>query len=260
MKDSDGTIHIRARVETSWFSANFSLAFRADQPRSPVLRRPSKADGFTNILSPSRRAGFGGTPDDAVAAYETLGGKIAVVKAQIHAGRPRQRAASSTTRRKRRRVGNRLTKFAQAAEGLLGKTLVTIQTGPEGKRSTKSSSKRAATSLANCTWASCSTARMMPVLMVSTEGGVEIEKVAEETPELIHKEHFDPAVGLEAFQVRKLCKKLGIEGAAAKAATSFMNRDVPLLRRLRLLAGRDQSAGDHRRRRNDRAGRQDHLR
>ena len=54
-----------------------------------------------------------------------------------------------------------------------------------------------------------------PVLMVSTEGGMEIEEVAEKTPELIHKEHFDPAVGLEAFQVRKLCKKLGISGAAA---------------------------------------------
>ena len=46
--------------------------------------------------------------------------------------------------------------------------------------------------------------------------GVEIEAVAEETPELIFKEHFDPAVGLEAYQVRKLCKKLGITGSAAK--------------------------------------------
>jgi succinyl-CoA synthetase beta subunit len=46
--------------------------------------------------------------------------------------------------------------------------------------------------------------------------------VAEETPELIFKEHFDPAIGLEGFQVRKLCKKLGISGAAAKAASRFM--------------------------------------
>ena len=58
--------------------------------------------------------------------------------------------------------------------------------------------------------------------MVSTEGGVEIETVAEETPELIFKEHFDPAVGLEGYQVRKLCKKLGITGSAAKAAFKFM--------------------------------------
>jgi len=59
-------------------------------------------------------------------------------------------------------------------------------------------------------------------LMVSTEGGVEIEKVAEETPELIHKEHFDPAIGLESFQVRKLCWKLGLEGQTVRSADKFM--------------------------------------
>ena len=110
-----------------------------------------------------------------------------------------------------------------AAEGLLGKTLVTIQTGEEGKTVNKVFVE-----------AGCDIARELylgivldraaskPVLMLSTEGGVEIEKVAEETPELIFKEHFDPAVGLEGFQVRKLCKKLGIKGAAAKAAFKFM--------------------------------------
>src|SRR5690606_37851517 len=61
-----------------------------------------------------------------------------------------------------------------------------------------------------------------PVLMVSTEGGVEIEKVAEETPELIHKEHFDPHVGLHSYQVRKLAKKLGLEGASVRSADKFM--------------------------------------
>ena len=48
--------------------------------------------------------------------------------------------------------------------------------------------------------------------MVSTEGGVEIEKVAEETPEMIFKEHFDPTIGLKPYQVRKLCDKLGLKG------------------------------------------------
>jgi succinyl-CoA synthetase beta subunit len=61
-----------------------------------------------------------------------------------------------------------------------------------------------------------------PVLMVSSEGGVEIEKVAAETPEKIFKEHFDPHVGLQPFQVRKLCQKLGISGPAVRSAARFM--------------------------------------
>ena len=163
------------------------------------------------------------TPEDAVAAYEKLGGKIAVVKAQIHAG---GRGKGSTKEDPDQRgviVCQNVEDVRKAAQGLLGKTLVTIQTGDEGK-------------VVNQIFveAGCDIARelylgividraaMKPVLMASTEGGVEIEKVAEETPELIFKEHFDPAVGLESFQVRKLCKKLGITGAAAKAASKFM--------------------------------------
>src|SRR5690606_23033012 len=61
-----------------------------------------------------------------------------------------------------------------------------------------------------------------PVLMVSAEGGVEIEEVAAHSPEKILKEHFDPAAGLDSFQVRKLCKKLGIEGKALRGADAFM--------------------------------------
>ena len=62
----------------------------------------------------------------------------------------------------------------------------------------------------------------MPVLMCSQEGGVEIEKVAHETPEKIFKEHFDPAVGIESYQVRKLCKQLGITGKSVRVADKFM--------------------------------------
>ena len=60
--------------------------------------------------------------------------------------------------------------------------------------------------------------------MLSSEGGVEIEKVAEETPELIHKEHFDPHAGLQGYQVRKLCKKVGIEGTTVRSADRFMKQ------------------------------------
>ena len=62
----------------------------------------------------------------------------------------------------------------------------------------------------------------MPVLMCSQEGGVEIEKVAHETPEKIFKEHFDPAVGIESYQVRKLCQQLGITGKSVRVADKFM--------------------------------------
>ncbi|TWT52790.1 Succinyl-CoA ligase [ADP-forming] subunit beta [Rubripirellula amarantea] len=163
------------------------------------------------------------TPDDAVAAYEKLGGKIAVVKAQIHAGGRGKGTIKDNADQRGVVVCKSADEVRAAAAALIGKTLVTIQTGEEGK-------------VVNQIFveAGCDIARelylgivvdraaMKPVLMVSTEGGVEIETVAEETPELIFKEHFDPAVGLEAFQVRKLCKKLGITGAAAKAASKFM--------------------------------------
>ncbi|MFG0266666.1 MAG: ADP-forming succinate--CoA ligase subunit beta [Rhodopirellula sp. JB055] len=163
------------------------------------------------------------TPDEAAAAYDKLGGKIAVVKAQIHAGGRGKGNVIDNPDQK----GVVLVKSAEeakaAAEGLLGKKLVTIQTGAEGQTVSKVFVE-----------AGCDIARELylgivvdrgsskPVLMVSTEGGVEIETVAEETPELIFKEHFDPAVGLDGYQVRKLCKKLGIEGAAAKSAYKFM--------------------------------------
>ncbi|QEF97337.1 Succinyl-CoA ligase [ADP-forming] subunit beta [Stieleria maiorica] len=163
------------------------------------------------------------TPDEAAAAYEKLGGKIAVVKAQIHAGGRGKGTIIDNPEQHGVVLAKSADEARAAAAGLLGKKLVTIQTGPAGQTVGKVFVE-----------AGCDIARELylgivldraaakPVLMVSTEGGMEIETVAEKTPELIHKEHFDPAVGLEAFQVRKLCKKLGISGAAAKAAAKFM--------------------------------------
>jgi succinyl-CoA synthetase beta subunit len=162
-------------------------------------------------------------PDEATAAYDKLGGKIAVVKAQIHAGGRGKGKIKDNPSQRGVVVCKSADEVRAAAEGLLGKTLVTIQTGPDGKTVNKVFVE-----------AGCDIARELylgivldrasakPVLMASTEGGVEIEKVAEETPEKIFKEHFDPAIGLEAYQVRQLCKKLGITGAAAKAASKFM--------------------------------------
>ena len=163
------------------------------------------------------------SPEEAVAAFEKLGGGLAVIKAQIHAGGRGKGSIIDNPSQKGVVLVRSADDARKAAEGLLGKTLVTIQTGPEGQKVNQIFVEQG-----------CSIARelylgivldratSMPVLMASTEGGVEIEKVAEETPDLILKEHFDPAIGLESFQVRKLCKKLGIEGPAARAADKFM--------------------------------------
>jgi succinyl-CoA synthetase beta subunit len=161
--------------------------------------------------------------DEAAAAYQELGGELAVVKSQIHAGG----RGKGTTKENPQQRGVQLVRSADEAKkvagNLLGKTLVTIQTGPEGKTVNRVFVEEG-----------CKIARELylgivldraaarPVLMVSSEGGVEIEKVAAETPHLIHKEHFDPHAGLAGYQVRKLCYRLGITGASVASAEKFM--------------------------------------
>lgn len=161
--------------------------------------------------------------DVAATAFKELGGPVAVVKAQIHAGG----RGKGTFIENPEQHGVQLVKSAeeaqQVAQNMLGNRLVTIQTGPEGKTVNQVIVE-----------AGCDIARelylgivldrecKLPVLMCSQEGGVEIEKVAHETPEKIFKEHFDPAQGLESYQVRKLCKKLGIEGKSVRSADKFM--------------------------------------
>ncbi|MEX1040944.1 MAG: ADP-forming succinate--CoA ligase subunit beta [Pirellulaceae bacterium] len=163
------------------------------------------------------------TPEEAAAAFKELGGSLAVVKAQIHAGG----RGKGTVKDNPKQHGVELVKSAEAAakvaEALVGKELVTIQTGPEGKVVHQVLVEEG-----------CDIARELylgivldraaskPVLMMSSEGGTEIEEVAAHTPEKIFKEHFDPALGPQSFQVRKLCKKLGIEGATVRSADQFI--------------------------------------
>ncbi len=163
------------------------------------------------------------TADEAAAAFKELGGPLAVVKSQIHAGG----RGKGTTKENPQQRGVQLVRSADEAKtvasNLLGKTLVTIQTGPEGKTVNRVFVEEG-----------CKIARELylgivldraaakPVLMVSSEGGVEIEKVAAETPHLIFKEHFDPHAGLYPYQVRKLCFRLGIKGPSVASAEKFM--------------------------------------
>ena len=111
----------------------------------------------------------------------------------------------------------------RVATRLLGKKLVTIQTGPAGQTVRQVLIEEG-----------CDIARELyvgivldrsaarPVLMVSSEGGVEIEKVAAETPDRIFKEHFDPLVGLHSYQVRKLAARLALPAASLRSAESFL--------------------------------------
>ena len=118
------------------------------------------------------------------------------------------------------------------AAAILGGTLVTHQTGPEGKKVNKvlvaqdvyypgaSEPKEYYLSILLDRAKGCN------VIMASTEGGMDIETVAEETPEKIIKEWIDPAIGLQGFQARKVAFALGLEGEAFKGMVKFIFSSV----------------------------------
>jgi len=151
---------------------------------------------------------------DAARIAKGLGGKV-VVKAQIHAG---GRGKGGGVK-----VVDGAREAEAAAAGMLGKPLVTYQTGPEGQIVSKVLVEGAvgiASELYLGMVMDRATERV--AFMASTEGGVEIEKVAAETPEKILKEFVDPGMGLMPYQARKLAYGLGLEGKTASAATSFI--------------------------------------
>jgi len=152
---------------------------------------------------------------DARAAAEELGGGIVVVKAQIHAGG------------RGKGGGVKLAKNPDEAQKyagqILGMTLVTHQTGPEGKVVQRVLIEEGA-DIAKEYYLGIVVDRATerPVIMASTEGGVEIEKVAAETPEKILKAFIDPIVGLKPFQARALAFGLGMEGDSFKKTVKFI--------------------------------------
>jgi succinyl-CoA synthetase beta subunit len=165
------------------------------------------------------------TPDEAAEIFQQLGGALAVVKAQIHAGGRGKGTVLDNAGQRGVQLVRSAAEAKSVATNLLGKKLVTIQTGPAGQ-TVGQVFVEAGCQIARELYLAVvlDRAKAKPVLMLSSEGGVDIEKVAEETPEKILKEHFDPATGLESFQVRKLCKQLGIAGPAAKAADGFFKK------------------------------------
>ncbi len=134
---------------------------------------------------------------------EELGGDLWVVKAQIHAG-GRGKAGGV-------KLAKTLDEVEKYAEDMIGMTLVTHQTGPEGKVVKKVYIEEGADIKAEYYLGMVlDRALEMPVMMASTEGGMEIEEVAEKTPEKIVKVAIDPTVGFQGFHARKLAFGLGL--------------------------------------------------
>jgi len=120
--------------------------------------------------------------------------------------------------------GNLADAAYQIAEGMLGNKLVTIQTGPAGKIVNRVLIEEGC-KIGHEYYCSILMDRTVGknLIMVSTEGGVEIEKVAEETPEKILKEHVDPLVGLQGFQARRLAFGLGLKDKPFKSFVKFID-------------------------------------
>jgi succinyl-CoA synthetase beta subunit len=153
------------------------------------------------------------TPEEARATAAEFGGKV-VIKSQIHAG---GRGKGGGVK-----PASGPDEAEAVARKILGMTLVTHQTGPEGRLVRRVLVEEAlpiARELYLGLVVDRATGR--PVFMASTEGGMEIEEVAAEHPEKILKESVDPAVGFQAFQARKLAFGLGLEGGAVNEAIKF---------------------------------------
>ena len=164
-----------------------------------------------NVAVPEGQVAF--SSEEARVIAEDLGGTV-VVKAQIHAG---GRGKGGGVK-----VVNNSKEADEVAGRMLGMNLVTHQTGPEGKVVKKVLVEQGL-DIERELYVGIVLDRAVSrlVMMASTEGGVEIEKVAAETPEKILKEWIDPATGLQAFQARKLAFGLGLKGDQLKNAIKF---------------------------------------
>ena len=166
-----------------------------------------------NVAIPKGKVAF--SVEEAVQAAQEIGGNVWVVKAQIHAG---GRGKGGGVK-----VARSLDEVRQLASQILGMTLVTHQTGAEGKL-VKRLLIEQGINIAKELYAGIVLDRSTSknVFMVSTEGGVEIEKVAAESPEKILKETVDPGLGLMPFQAKKLAFGLGLQGDAYKNGVRFL--------------------------------------
>jgi succinyl-CoA synthetase beta subunit len=186
---------------------------------------------FAKYGVPAPKGIVANTPDQAAKNASELGGDIWVVKAQIHAG---GRGLGGGVK-----LAKSIDEVRELASQILGMTLVTHQTGPEGKLVQKVYIEEGADIKDELyLGVVLDRAKEMPVIMASTEGGMEIEKVAEETPEKIIKVAVDPAIGFQGFHGRELVFGLGITDKneqkkfidfASKLYRVYMENDAELI-------------------------------
>ncbi len=177
---------------------------------------------FDRFGVPSPKGAAASSAKEAGEAAAALGVKNLVVKAQVHAG-----GRGKGVFKNGFKGGVHLVDSAQKAEEIagkmLGEVLVTKQTGDEGRLVRKvmvAESVEISRELYLAILVDRQTSK--PVIIVSTEGGMDIEEVAERTPEKILREYVNPLGGLQAYQVRKMCKKLDLQ-AHAKQFSQLIN-------------------------------------
>ena len=152
---------------------------------------------------------------EAVKVASDIGGEKWVVKAQIHAG-GRGKAGGV-------KIADSLEEVEKISNSLLGMQLITHQTGPEGKKVNKIFVEEGINIVSELyLGVVLDRSSEKYVMMASTEGGTEIEIVAEKTPEKIFKVQIDPLIGMQAYQARQLVFKLGLEKAVSNKAVVFI--------------------------------------
>ena len=186
---------------------------------------------FAKYGVPTPRGIVANSVEEAVENAKKLGGNIWVVKAQIHAG---GRGLGGGVK-----LAKSLEEVEKYADEILGMTLVTHQTGPEGKLVQKIYIEEGADIQSEFYLSVVlDRANEMPVIVASTEGGMEIEKVAEESPEKIVKVLVDPTIGFQGFHGRKLVFGLGITDKneqknlinfASKLYKVYMDNDAEMI-------------------------------
>ncbi len=169
---------------------------------------------FRKYGVPTPRGGVAFTGPEAKQVAKELGGDLWVVKAQIHAG-GRGKAGGV-------KLARSLDEVEKLAEEMIGMTLITHQTGPEGKRVEKVYIEEGADIQKEYYLGMVlDRATEMPVMMASTEGGMEIEEVAAKSPEKIIKVAIDPTIGFQGFHGRKLAFGLGLSKEEMKPFMKF---------------------------------------
>jgi len=186
---------------------------------------------FAKYGVPTPRGIIANTPEQAMHNAEELGGDIWVVKAQIHAG---GRGLGGGVK-----LAKSIDEVGELAKEILGMTLVTHQTGPEGKLVQKVYIEEGADIKSEFYLSVVlDRANEMPVIIASTEGGMEIEKVAAETPDKIVKINVDPTIGFQGFHGRELVFGLGITDKkeqkkmidfASKLYKVYMDNDAEMI-------------------------------